>query len=51
MSLAKLLHKLKRMADEFGVTVVISNQVLLSVDVGTVLAGTDFRVETFLNEL
>jgi DNA repair protein RAD51 len=39
MSLAKFLRHLQRMADEFGVAVVISNQVVAQVDGGAMFAA------------
>ena len=39
MSLAKFLRALQRMADEFGVAVVITNQVVAQVDGGAMFAG------------
>jgi len=39
MSLAKFLRSLQRMADEFGVAVVITNQVVAQVDGGAFMGG------------
>lgn len=39
MSLAKFLRHLQRMADEFGVAVVITNQVVAQVDGGAMFAS------------
>lgn len=43
MSLAKFLRHLQRIADEFGVAVVISNQVVAQVDGGAMFAGADAK--------
>lgn len=43
MSLAKFLRHLQRMADEFGVAVVITNQVVAQVDGGAMFAGGDAK--------
>ena len=39
MSLAKFLRNLQRLADEFGVAVVITNQVVAQVDGGAFMGG------------
>ena len=39
MSLAKFLRTLQRLADEFGVAVVITNQVVAQVDGGAFMGG------------
>lgn len=39
MSLAKFLRVLQRMADEFGIAVVMTNQVVAQVDGGAMFAG------------
>lgn len=39
MSLAKFLRNLQRIADEFGVAVVITNQVVAQVDGGAFMGG------------
>lgn len=39
MSLAKFLRSLQRIADEFGVAVVITNQVVAKVDGGSFMGG------------
>ena len=43
MSLAKFLRQLQKMADEFGVAVVITNQVVAQVDGGAMFAGADAK--------
>lgn len=43
MSLAKFLRHLQRMADEFSVAVVITNQVVAQVDGGAMFAGADAK--------
>lgn len=43
MSLAKFLRVLQRMADEFKVAVVITNQVVAQVDGGAMFAGADAK--------
>ena len=43
MSLAKFLRHLQRMADEFGIAVVITNQVVAQVDGGAMFAGADAK--------
>lgn len=43
MSLAKFLRHLQRMADEFGVAVVITNQVVAQVDGGAMFAAADAK--------
>ena len=43
MSLARFLRHLQRMADEFGVAVVITNQVVAQVDGGAMFAAADAK--------
>lgn len=43
MHLGKFLRNLQRLADEFGIAVVITNQVVAQVDGGAVFAGADAK--------
>ncbi|KAL2936405.1 DNA repair protein RAD51-like protein [Bienertia sinuspersici] len=43
MHLAKFLRSLQKLADEFGVAVVIKNQVVAQVDGSTVISGPQIR--------
>jgi len=43
MHLAKFLRSIQRLADEFGVAVVITNQVVAMVDGGAMFAGADAK--------
>jgi len=43
MGLAKFLRNLQRIADEFGVAVVISNQVVATVDGGAMMFQADAK--------